>query len=167
MELEHKATIAIIAIFLLCLAIEGTISGMQVAPGQGQPGCVDSDGGMNPNVQGAVDRTLDYCLNENVLMEQTCQGPQRYTCPNGCRNGACAQPLRLVKKEQPALNQQLIRVVQEEQRQREQAQQRRQQCTDECNRAANICNNICDVPLFYPICTRDCNTVKQRCIARC
>jgi len=171
LEFEYKATIAIIAIFLLSTAIQGTISGMQVAPGSTRSGCFDSDGGMTPEVAGFVDRTPDRCADENMLIEQTCQGPQSYRCPAGCRNGACTAPLRLVKQEQPGLNKQLIQIVQERQREAEQRRQEQerihQNCINECNRAANICNNICDVPLFYPICTRDCNTVKQNCISRC
>ncbi len=170
MEFEYKATIAIIAIFLLSTAIQGTISGMQVAPGSSQAGCFDSDGGMTPDVAGFVDRTPDYCIDENILMEQTCQGPQRYTCPAGCKNGACAAPLRLIKKEYPELNKQLIQIMQQRQREAEQRRQERerirQNCINECNEKANFRTGLCPLT-FNPNCESRVSQEKQSCISRC
>jgi len=79
--------------------------------------CTDSDGGRNYSVQGTTKgisdsgwgffRTAtDSCLNNNTLSEYTCVssagyadaiypiviGGEQVSCPNGCSNGACAQP---------------------------------------------------------------------------
>lgn len=62
--------------------------------------CIDSDGN-NPNTFGYTDLLTDgilttkedYCLSENILMEQTCQDKQiieiSTTCEHGCERGTC------------------------------------------------------------------------------
>jgi len=66
--------------------------------------CEDSDGGVNYYVQGFVNPCpcyeepcpscgvwIETCLNESTLIEYSCEnlGGELYTCPNGCKDGAC------------------------------------------------------------------------------
>jgi len=66
--------------------------------------CEDSDGGVNYYVQGFVNPCpcyeepcpacgvwIETCLNESTLIEYSCEnlGGEQYTCPNGCKDGAC------------------------------------------------------------------------------
>src|SRR3989338_7987458 len=61
--------------------------------------CNDSDGGVNPNVKGYVNRIgygWDYCKDNNTLMETDCGGGQggriqTVSCQYGCNKGACRQ----------------------------------------------------------------------------
>ncbi len=64
--------------------------------------CTDTDGGGNYSVKGVVtlynETKVDYCKDRNTLGEYWCSGmggvtwiagPEEYTCPNGCKDGAC------------------------------------------------------------------------------
>jgi len=63
--------------------------------------CTDSDGGRNYYVRGSLDLHCtapcgvwqDTCENERVLNENYCEGGEamieKYTCQNGCNDGAC------------------------------------------------------------------------------
>ncbi len=59
--------------------------------------CIDTDGGKDYFVQGAVSypnkpaSTIqrDYCIEEAVLIEQTCEGTFRVECVNDCAAGTC------------------------------------------------------------------------------
>ena len=61
--------------------------------------CTDSDGGLNLNLQGAINSSSgnissDYCINDSVVLEYYCMNGMvngmQYDCPYGCSNGACA-----------------------------------------------------------------------------
>jgi len=59
--------------------------------------CIDSDGGNKPNSKGMVfyrwRNYTDYCYERNTkLIEYYCFNglkDKSYTCPYGCKNGAC------------------------------------------------------------------------------
>lgn len=65
------------------------------------PSCVESDGGMDYNVNGSVNYTDsfgtvtsdDFCFDSEVLTEYFCNGTSvesvNYSCPWGCSNAAC------------------------------------------------------------------------------
>ena len=63
-----------------------------------QETCIDSDGGKDYFTQGAVSHPnqvvesvqRDFCIEENVLIEQTCEGTFRVECPKGCSHGVCS-----------------------------------------------------------------------------
>lgn len=65
-----------------------------------QLSCTDSDSGYDYNTKGSVtvdDATLvDYCFDDTLLYEAVCNvdgsnslSQYKYTCPNGCEDGAC------------------------------------------------------------------------------
>jgi len=63
-------------------------------------GCTDTDGGINPEVQGEVSAIqgilTDYCSSEVDLLEYYCNRnnieSKGINCEFGCSNGACQQP---------------------------------------------------------------------------
>ncbi len=71
--------------------------------------CSDSDGGLKFSVKGRIKITrpkitrpdvgiaYDKCVNSDLLKERYCgdtpiKSSKKYTCPNGCENGACVGP---------------------------------------------------------------------------
>lgn len=80
-----------------------TNCGADCPPPQSPFTCSDSDGGLNPGVQGTVTiyyqgsfyySYTDYCSNSGTLVEYWCNSPQSWTsttfyCSNGCSAGAC------------------------------------------------------------------------------
>ena len=193
MEFEDKATIAILAIFIFCLAFVAneTISGMQVAPGtgdqgRGQPSCVDSDGGVNPGLKGHIRQTdargritiqEDSCADANHVLEQICgSSPRLLACDYGCREGACLPRMKLIKKDEPNINKELAQIVQrqaeqqreEQQRAEQQRSARQRQCIVDCNKQMTECSKYCLLTIFVVAsCQRDCAYDSLTCMSRC
>ncbi len=193
MEFEDKATIAFLAIFVLCLAFVAneTISGMQVAPGtgdqgRGQPSCVDSDGGANPCIKGNIHQTdaqgritvqEDSCADANHVLEQICgSNPRILVCDYGCIEGACLPRIKLIKKEEPNINKEIAQIVQRRAEQQREAQQRaeqqrsarQRQCIVDCNKQMTECSKYCVLTIFMvDICQQDCAYDSLTCMSKC
>jgi hypothetical protein len=67
--------------------------------------CNDSDGGTDYYVKGTAknsfDSFTDYCVNSAQIYEGICNTGgtikrSLYTCPSGCQNGACKQPIETI-----------------------------------------------------------------------